>query len=74
MRLIKFQEQFKDKFFNVELTTGKVLKQVSINFPSDEADGFVIIKDDEIENIVNIAHIVRIAPYINTEIPLFSFS
>lgn len=75
MKLIRFEEKFKDNYFNVELSTGKVLKKVMLQFPSDEAEGFVLVKEeDDYVHIVNISHIVKISPYINTDIPLFSFS
>lgn len=74
MQLIKFKDQFENHFFNLELSTGRILKKVTIKFPDDETNGFIIVAEDEFAHIVNTQHIVKITPYINSELPLFSFS
>ena len=74
MKLIDFKDQFKDNFFDVELSTGKILKKVILKFPNDDADGFIIIAEDELAHVVAVKHIVKITPHINGEVPLFSFT
>ena len=74
MKLIEFKDQFKDHFYDVELSTGKILKKSVLKFPTDESEGFIIIAQDEVAHIVAINHIVKITPHINGEVPLFSFT
>lgn len=74
MKLIDFKDQFKDNFFDVELSTGKILKKVILKFPNDDANDFIIIAEDDFSHIVAVSHIVKITPHINGEVPLFSFT
>lgn len=74
MKLSYFKEQFKDKTFDIELSTGKILKKVTFNFSGEESNGFIVINQDDTTHIIGINHIVRITPHIGGEMPLFSFT
>lgn len=74
MKLSQFKEHFKDKTFDIELSTGKVLKKVTFDFNEDDDKGFIVISQDDVSHIIAIKHIVRITPHVGGEMPLFSFT
>ena len=74
MKLFDFKDQFTDHFFDVELSTGKILRKVVVKFPSDNADDFILLAEDDLAHIVAVRHIVKITPHINGEVPHFSFT